>query len=258
MRLSLIALASLLLMAVLVPGLGCVTEDQGGDIHRAGSAAPFALMTEDSLMASKRLGPVFAYGVRITRPYTFNFSVDGRRLYLNGYFFNGATDTTVNEIEVSEATREEHGLAVRAGEAMKQGKTFEETLAIYAEVLRMSPLTSEVRISYPCVYVTWASSPDDEEEVIIPREKLYVDLGEALTQDIAHFWSAVRGGRMIAFGRGGYHLSVPSDMVPKTLEQIERIRRGIRREQLDLTSTGLWVDDFQEDLYHSIQKREED
>jgi|GEM_PF-3024382 len=258
MRLSLSIGASLLIVTILVPVLESGTADGTREADHGAPDTLSAIMTEDSLISNSEIGPVFAYGRQITRPYTFSFSDDGRRLYLNGYFFSGAKDTIMPKIEVSEAARTHHELSVRAQEAMKQGKTFEETLAIYAQVLRSSPIVKGVRVSHPCIYVTWASCPEDEVVIIIPREKGHFDLKEALEQDIAHFWSVVRRGGMIAFGRGGYHLSGPPSGVPKTLQQIELIRHGTPRDQLDVTDTALWLDDFLEDLYDPIQRREEE
>jgi hypothetical protein len=256
MRLLLSAVALLLIVTILVPVLGSGTADETRDADHGAPDTLSATMTEDSLTSNIELGPVFAYGRQLTRPYTFSLSESGRRLYLNGYFFSGAKDTIEPKIVVSETARTHHELSVRAGEAMKQGKTFQETLDIYAEVLRSSPIVKKVRIDRQWIYVTWASWPDEEEEIIIPREKGHFDLKEALEQDIAHFWSVVRRGGMIAFGRGGYHLSVRAVRVPKTLEQIERIRQGTPRDQLDVTDTGLRFDAFLKDLYDPIQRRE--
>jgi hypothetical protein len=258
MRLSLGIVASLFMMTILVPVPGSDTANEARDAEYSTPDTLSAVMTEDSVLSNSELGPVFAYGRQLTRPYTFSFSEDARRLYLNGYFFSGATDTIIPKREVSETARAEYELRVRADEAMKQGKTFEETLAIYAEVLRSSPLVNKVRIDRSWIYVTWASWPDEEEEIIIPRDKGHFDLKESLEQDIAHFWSVVGRGGMIAFGRDGYHMSGPPSGVPKTLEQIELIRHGTPRDQLDVTDTALWLDDFLEDLYDPIQQRKEE
>ena len=197
---------------------------------------------------------MFAYGVQLARPYTFSFSEDARRLYLNGYFFHGATDTIIPKIEISETARTHHELCVRAGEAMKQGKTFEETLAIYAEVMRSSPLVERVRISHPWIYVTWVSWPDEEEEIIFSRADNQFDLAAYLERLVAEFRQTVGRGGMIAFGKN-YHISVPPSRLPKTVEQINLVQSSAPRESLDVMNTALQNKRFLEDLYHRSEDR---
>jgi hypothetical protein len=243
-----------------MPSLGSGTADQARDADNRAPDTLSAVMTEDSLLSNSELGPVFAYGRQLTRPYTFSFSEDARRLYLNGYFFSGATDTIVPKREISETARAEYELCLKASQESRQAKTYEERMLIQAEVFRSSPLVKKVRVTPWALYITWASCPDEEVEALLARgdEGSRFDLKEALEQDIAHFWSVVGRGGMIAFGRGGYHLSVRAVRVPKTLEQIERIRQGTPRDQLDVTDTALRFDAFLKDLYDPIQRREEE
>jgi len=254
MRLSISVLASLLVVAILVPVAGSGTVNEGIRIDCTLNDTLSTPMTEDSLAADNQLGPVFAYGVQLARPYTFSFSEDARRLYLDGYFFGGATDTIIPKIEVSETSRAEFELCLRAGEAMKQGKTFEETLAIYAEVMRSSPLVERVRISHPWIYMTWASWPDEEEEIIIPREDSQFVLAAYLERLVAEFRYTVCSGGMVAFGRN-YHVSVPTNRLPETIEQINLIRSSAPRESLDVMNTALQNKRFLEDLYHRSEDR---
>ena len=215
-------------------------------------------VVQDSLSVNEHLGPVFLYGVQLEKPYRFTLSEDGLRLYLNGYFYAGDKDTVPPMKEISDTARAKHSLLLQAGKSMKQGKSFEESLTIYADILRSSPLVNHVRISYPWIYFTWVSSPDDEVEVMLSREPGHYELEAAFEQLMADFWRVVRSGGMITLGKGGCRMSIQAESVPKTLEQIELIRRGVPREQLDVADTPLRWDDFYYDIAHPIGTTKEE
>jgi hypothetical protein len=210
--------------------------------------------SRDGQHAEQGPGLVYAYGKKIEGPYVFRASEDGNTLYLNDLVYSGPGEAPPPKIEVPETVRLEHELSVRAHEESKRAKTYEERIAIYADVLRSSELVIAVREFSQGVYVTWRSSPDEEEEVILPREESQFDPAEFRMRLISEFWNTVNSGGMIAFGKR-YHIYVPAVRVPKTVKQIELIRSGASRDQLDVMGTALQNDRFRDDLY--LQATEE-
>jgi hypothetical protein len=198
--------------------------------------------------SADRSGVVYGYGKKLERPYTFTESEDGKTLYLNGLVYEGPGESPPPEIEVTETVRLQHELSVMASEQSKQARTYDERKAIYADILRQSPLVENVRDFEQGVYVTWRSSPGDEEEVIIPREESQFDLAAYRRQLTSEFWNTVNSGGVIAFGKR-YHIHVPAGRVAKTMEQIQLIRSGASRDRLDVRGTALQNQRFLDDLY---------
>ena len=60
---------------------------------------------------------------------------------------------------------------------------------------------------------------------------------------------------MVAFGKK-YHIFVPANLVPKTVEQIELVLRGTPRKGLDVMDTALRNGDFLDDLYRESEGAE--
>ncbi len=193
-------------------------------------------------------GPVFGFGVQLTKPYTFTSSEDSKTLYLNGLVYDGPGEEPPPQITVTESMRTKHELSVRAFEDSKQGTTYEERLARMTAVYLASPLVKSVRGFAQGIFVKWASDPDREEEVILPREEGHFDLAAYRERLVADFWRTINSGGMIAFGRN-YHICVPAKRLPKTLEQVKLIQSGKEQEQLDVAGTALQNRRFLEDLY---------
>jgi hypothetical protein len=210
--------------------------------------------SRDSRRPEQGPGLVYAYGRKLEGPYIFRASEDGNTLYLNDLVYSGPGEAPPPKIEVPETVRLQHELSVRASEESRRAETYEERKAIYADVLRGSELVISVREFSQGVYVTWRSSPDEEEEVILPKEESQFDPAEFRIRLISEFWNTVNSGGMIAFGRR-YHIYVPAMRVPKTVKQIELIRSGASRDQLDVRSTALQNDRFLDDIY--LQATEE-
>jgi hypothetical protein len=213
--------------------------------HKAASAPP-----------RQPPGAVYGYGVRLDWPYTFTESEDGKTLYLNGLVYDGPGVRPPPEITVTETVRSEHELSVRAYEACRLAETHSERKAIYARILRESDLVVDVREFSQGVYVTWRSSPEDEEEVIIPREDSQFDLEEFRRRLVSEFWDTVNSGGMIAFGER-YHIRVPPGRVSKTVEQINLVRSGASRDQLGASDAALQNEHFLDDLYEKARNRTE-
>lgn len=202
----------------------------------------------DSIRLSIGPGLVYGYGTRLDTPYVFNLSGDGRTLYLNGLIYDGPGEAPPPQIEVTQTARSRHELSMLAYEQSKRGRTYEERKAIYADVLRGSDLVQAVREFSQGVYVTWRNSPDYEEEVIIPKEESRLDLKAFQESLISQFRTTIESGGMIVFG-DDYHMHIPPSRVSDTLEQLERIRLGARRDQLDVVGTPLQNQRFLSDLY---------
>jgi hypothetical protein len=202
-------------------------------------------------------GPVYGYGVELKAPYIFTRSGDGKTLYLNGLIYDGPGEGPPPEITVTATAVSRHELAVSASEYSQQAETYEERIARYAEALRQSPLVERVREFEQGVYITWRSSPEVEEEAIIPREEPEFDLEEFQQSLISRFQGTVGSGGMIAFGKR-YHVYVPRVRLPKTIQQIDLVQSGAGQDQLDTGSTALQNKSFLRDLYRAVQGPEEE
>lgn len=207
--------------------------------------------------SDEALGLVYGYGVELEPPYVFTRSDDGKTLYLNGLIYDGPGEGPPPDITVTETAVSRHELAVSASEYSRQAETYEERVAMYAEALRQSPLVARVREFEQGVYITWRSSPEYEEEAIVPREEPEFDLEEFQRSLMSHFQDTVGGGGMIAFG-SRYHVYVPPVRVPKTVEQISLVKSGAGEDQLDTASTALQNESFLRDLYRAVQGPEEE
>jgi hypothetical protein len=223
-------------------------EDRLTKTHEPES--PAAGLPRAGLAAVDGPGLVYGYGKRLERPYIFIESDDGRTLYLNDLVYDGPAESTPPEIVVTETVRSQHELSVMAYEYSKRARTYEERRAIYAEVLRGSDLVKDVKEFSQGVYVTWRSSPD-EEEVIIPSEESHFDLAEFRRRLISEFRATVDSGGMIAFGER-YHIHVPPGRVAATVEQLERLRSGAGPEEIDIGTTILRNRNFLNDLYRAV------
>ena len=210
-----------------------------------------ALSTEEAAVGStSSSGLVYGYGARLGPPYEFAESEDGKTLYLNGLVYYGPGDTPPPEVTVTEGIRAEHELSVRAYEESKKGTTYDERLALLAAAYISSPLITSVRKWTGGLYVRWASSPDEDYVIVLPLEEETPDFDRAAfwEEQISKFWRIVDSGGMVVFGKK-YHIVVPANLVPKTVEQIERVRRGTPREGLDTRETALRNTHFLDDLY---------
>jgi hypothetical protein len=257
-------LLTLLAVLVLSPACGGSkgegsggTRESGvsGSVRFAGDSlrvADKAGQVADSLDLGDTPGLVYGYGTRLDTPYVFTLSADGKTLYLNGLVYDGPGEIPPPEIEVTQTARSRHELSMQAYEQSRRGRTYEERKAIYADVLRGSDLVQTVREFSQGVYVTWRTSPDCEEEVIIPREESGLDLVAFQESLISQFRKAIESRGMIAFGKN-YHIHIPPSRVPETLAQVERIRAGVRRDQLDIVGTPLQNEQFLSDIYKECQ-----
>jgi hypothetical protein len=202
-------------------------------------------------------GLVYGYGVRMEAPYIFTRSGDGKTLYLNELIYDGPGEGPPPEITVTAAAVSRHELAVSAYEYSRQAGIYEERIARYAEALRQSPLVERVREFEQGVYITWRSSPEVEEEAIIPREESQFDLQGFQQSLVSRFEHTVGSGGMIAFGKR-YHVYVPRVRLPKTLQQIDLVQSGAGQDQLDTGSTALQNKSFLRDLFRAVQGPEEE
>jgi hypothetical protein len=210
----------------------------------------------DSVSSS---GVVYGYGVELTPPYEFTKSEDGKTLYLNGMVYAGPGDKEPPDIQVTEEARAKHELGVEAYEESKKGATYNERLARMAATYISSPLVTSVHKYSQGLYVRWASDPDDEEVITLLREEKTPEFDRAaLWQQMkSSFWHTVNSGGMVVFGEK-YHIFVPSNLVPKTLDQIARVREATPRDQLDVTETPLRNQRFLDDLYRGCNGVEEE
>jgi hypothetical protein len=208
----------------------------------------------DSVSSS---GVVYGYGVKLTPPYEFTKSEDGKTLYLNGLIYAGPGDEETPEVTVTEDVRAEHELSMRAYEESKKGATYDERLARLAATYTSSPLVESVRKHGEGLYVRWASNPGDEYVITLQREEERPDFNrDAFWQkQISRFWRIIDSGGMVVFGEK-YHIFCPDSSVPKTLDQIARVRRGVSREDLDTRDTPLIDHNFLEDLYREGESAE--
>lgn len=220
-----------------------------------GVAVSTELEKADSTSSS---GLVYGYGVKLTPPYEFTKSEDGKTLYLNGLIYDGPGDTPRQQGTVDEQMLARHELSVEAHEQAELGETYEERLERLAAIYRSSPLVKAVRRHPQGLYVTWVSDPDTEQGVMLLRENQKTsdyDLATFRDELITRFWRIVNSGGMVAFGRK-YHILVPSNVTPKTLEQIEHLQRGTLRERLDVKGTALENKQFLDDLYRESENLE--
>jgi len=214
-------------------------------------AGGVALSTElEKADPASSSGLVYGYGVKLTPPYEFTKSEDSKTLYLNGVVYAGPDDKEPPDIQVTEEARAQYDLSVRAGEESNKGKTYDERLALLAAAYISSPLIESVRKHPSGLYVTWASDPEELYVINMPPEDDRPEFTrEMFWENLQNrFWRTVDSGGMLAFGKG-YEVSVPADLVAKTIEQIELVQRGTPREQLDTEGTALKCHRFLEDLY---------
>ena len=210
-----------------------------------------ALSTEEVVVDSTSSpGLVYGYGAKLGPPYEFTVSEDSKTLYLNGLIYDGPGDTRPSEVTVSEEMRVRHELSEKAHMQSELGATYDERLAHLAAAYISSPLVKSVRKDSVTIYVRWASNPDIEQGVMLRREEQKLDFDVVAFREelIDRFWQIVNAGGMVAFGKD-YHVLVPAACVPKTIEQIERIRRGEPPERLDVVNTALQNRRFLGDLY---------
>ena len=204
-------------------------------------------------------GLVYGYGIKLSRPYEFTESEDGKTLYLNGLIYAGPDDKQPPEITETVTPSAKHQLSVRAYEESKKGATYDERLARLAAAYISSPLVEAVQKYSQGIYVRWASDPDIEYVINMPPEEQRPEFDRSTfwEQLMTSFWRTVDSGGMVAFGRK-YHIFVPDSGVQKTLEQVELVRRGTPREQLDTRDTPLRNQDFLDDLYRESEGAEEE
>jgi hypothetical protein len=209
--------------------------------------------------STSSLGLVYGYGVKLTPPYDFTKSEDGRILYLNGLIYAGPDDKEPLDIKITEEERAQYDLSVRAGEESKKAKTPDERRALLAAVYISSPLVTAVRKQGHCVYVRWASDPENEYVINMPPEDERPEFTRAAfwEQLKNSFWRTVNSGGMVVFGKK-YHIFVPANLVPKAVAQIELVRRGAPRERLDKRDTPLIDHNFLDDLYRENENAEEE
>jgi hypothetical protein len=196
-------------------------------------------------------GLVYGYGIKISRPYEFTESEDGKTLYLNGLIYAGPGDKEPPPVTVADEILAQHELNVRALEEARKGTTDYGRLARMASAYIHSPLVESVRKDSHSVYVKWVSSPHEMRFFLMPLSGLETtafDRAAFWEQLEASFWRTVNSGGMVVFGEK-YHIFVPDSGVQKTLEQIELVRRGTSREGLDTRGTPLRNQRFLDDLY---------
>jgi hypothetical protein len=199
-------------------------------------------------------GQVYGYGIKLSRPYEFTESEDGRTLCLNGLIYAGSDDNETAEVTVTEEARAEYEVSIRAGEESRKGKTYDERMARLAAAYISSPLVEAVRKHGQCVYIRWASDPENEYVIDMPSEEDGPEFDRTVfwEQLMSSFWHTVNSDGMVAFGKK-YHVFVPANLVPKTVEQIELVRRGTPRERLDVVETAVRNRRFLDDLYRVSQ-----
>jgi hypothetical protein len=203
-------------------------------------------------------GLVYGYGVKLTPPYEFTKSQDGKILYLNGMIYDGPSDIPPKKVTVDAEMLARHELSVRAYEQSELGATYEERLTLLAAVYLSSPLVKKVRKHPQGLYVTWVSDPATEQGVILLEENEKMsdyDLAAFRAELITRFWRTVDSGGMMAFGKD-YHVLVPQECVPKTVEQIESVWGGTTREELDIKDTALQNQQFLDDLFQQSEALE--
>ena len=102
-------------------------------------------------------GLVYGYGVKLSRPYEFTKSEDGKTLYLNGLIYDGPGDKEPPAVAVTEEIRAMHELNVKALEESRDCATEDDRLARMAAVYRSSPLVESARHDSHRVYVKWVA-----------------------------------------------------------------------------------------------------
>ena len=220
-----------LLVVCLMGGVAVSTEEEKAD------SASFS-------------GLVYGYGVKLAPPYEFRESEDGKTLYLNGLVYAGPGDKEPPDIQVTEQARAIYALSTEAREESEKASTHDERLTRMAAVYRSSPLVESVRQDSHSLHITWLAYPDMDFAVILTPEDEIPDFDrEAFWEkQISRFWRIIGSGGMVVFGEK-YHIFCPDSSVPKTLDQIERIRRGVSREDLHTRDTPLRNQRFLDDLY---------
>jgi hypothetical protein len=209
----------------------------------------------DSVSSS---GVVYGYGVKLTPPYEFTKSEDGKTLYLNGLIYAGPGDKEPPEVTITDEIRAMHELNERALEEAGKGTTEYARLARMAAVYRSSPLVESVRRDSHRVYVKWVAYPYEMGFILMEPpgcEKPEFDRDTFWEKQISRFWRIIDSGGMVVFGEK-YHIFCPDSSVPKTLDQIARVRRGVSREDLDTRDTPLIDHNFLEDLYREGESAE--
>ena len=243
-----VCLLGLVLICVGPRATGEVIDSDKGIAESPGEVAP-ATTDPD---AAELQGLVYAYGTKLAGPYVFTESEDGKTLYVNGLIYVGPGEGPPPDITVTVTVRSQHELNVRAADQATRGAEYEDRLEILASVYRSSPLVRSVRKFSQGVYVTWASYPDDEEEIILPREESQFDLEAYMQGLVAEFHRIVESGGMVVFGKN-YHIYVPRVRSAKTVHQIRLVEDGAPRESLDVMNTALQNKRFIEDLYRLNQ-----
>lgn len=214
----------------------------------------------DAPDSSSLTGLVYGYGLKLSRPYEFTKSEDGKTLYLNGLVYAGPGDKQPPEITITEEARAIYDVVLRANEKARQGTTEDDRLARMAAVFRSSPLAESVRQDSHEVHVKWRMYPDEMAFVLMAPfgdGRPDLDRDAFWEKQISRFWWIIDSGGMVVFGER-YHIFCPDSSIPKTVKQIERVRRALPRESLDTQDTPLSNQDFLDDLYRESDRAEEE
>ncbi len=191
------------------------------------------------------LGPVYAYGTRLTVPYEFT-GVGTDTLWLNGHVFEAYPQTS--GLPIPEKVIERFALFENAGEAMVEASTYLDSLKRFAAVFQASPEVQSVEITPQGVNILWVG--DNEAEVgMIPRgpQPPPMTVTEAQEEIISMFWAAVEKGGLFAFGRR-YHVTTPLKYVAKTERSIARLEQGEELSSDNVRHTALQNSLFVADL----------